>query len=134
AGGGYFNYTMKSGTNQFHGSAYDYFVNEALNAGTPFTAGTGDKSKQHLRSTQRRNDYGFTFGGPIWIPKVYNGHDKTFLFFNFEQYRETLNVGTNVATVPFAAYQGGNFASAMGAQIQINDPTDPAGLRKIPAA
>ena len=40
AGGGLFNFTMKSGTNQFHGSGYDYFVNEALNAGTPFTDGT----------------------------------------------------------------------------------------------
>ena len=37
AAGGYFNYTMKSGTNQFHGSGYDFFVNEALNAGLPFT-------------------------------------------------------------------------------------------------
>jgi len=136
AGGGYFNFTMKSGTNQYHGGAYDYFVNEVLNAGTPFTnAGTTDslKNGQHIRNRQRKNDYGFTFGGPIWIPKVYDGHDKTFFFFNFEQYRETLNVGTNVATVPIAAYQQGNFAGAMGAQIQINDPTDPAGLRKIPA-
>src|SRR4029077_15161228 len=46
AGGGYFNYTMKSGTNQFHGSGYDYYVNEALNAGQPFTdAGTLSPNK-----------------------------------------------------------------------------------------
>ena len=53
AGGGYFNYTMKSGTNQLHGSAYDYFVNEALNAGMPFTdAGTTNPNKdgQHIRN------------------------------------------------------------------------------------
>jgi hypothetical protein len=57
AGGGYFNYTMRSGTNQFHGSAYDYFDNEALNAGLPFTDnGAGG----HIRNTVRRNDYGFT--------------------------------------------------------------------------
>ena len=62
AGGGLFNFTMKSGTNQFHGSAYDYFVNEALNAGTPFT----DDGKGHLlRPRQRRNDYGFSLGGPV---------------------------------------------------------------------
>jgi hypothetical protein len=53
-GGGFFNYTMKSGTNQLHGTAYDYFVNEALNAGTPFTVGP----KGHLRPIERRNDYG----------------------------------------------------------------------------
>src|SRR5207253_7459571 len=119
AGGGYFNYTMKSGTNQFHGSAYDYFVNEALNAGTPFTAGTGDKSNQHLRSTQRRNDYGFTFGGPIWIPKVYNGHDKTFFFFNFEQFRESQNVTTGLQNVPTLAYRSGDFSAAQGARLTI---------------
>src|SRR5437870_11701128 len=85
AGGGLFNFTMKSGTNQFHGSAYDYFVNEALNAGTPFT----DDGRGHLlRPRQRRNDYGFAVGGPVDIPKLYNGHDKTFFFFNWEQFRE----------------------------------------------
>src|SRR5579863_2108928 len=72
AAGGYFNYTMKSGTNTFHGSGYDYFVNEALNAGLPFTdrctingadcVDTADR--QHIRNRVRRNDYGFTFGGP----------------------------------------------------------------------
>ena len=77
AGGGLFNFTMKSGTNQLHGSAYDYFANEALNAGVPFTNnGNGGL----LRPRQRRNDYGFSLGGPVFIPKVYNGHDKTFFF------------------------------------------------------
>src|SRR5690349_12773801 len=91
AGGGYFNYTMKSGSNQFHGSAYDYFVNEVLNAGRPFTdAGIRDSRRagEHIRNSQRRNNYGFTFGGPIELPKIYNGHDKSFFFFNFEQFRE----------------------------------------------
>jgi len=88
AGGGYFNYTMKSGTNQLHGSAYDYFVNEAFNAGLPFTdagfTATPLKAGQHVRNPIRQNDYGFTLGGPIFIPKIYNGHDKSFFFFNFE--------------------------------------------------
>ena len=51
-GGGYFNVTMKSGTNQFHGSAYEYFVNEDLNAGTAFT---NNGNGQLLRPRQRRN-------------------------------------------------------------------------------
>jgi hypothetical protein len=109
-GGGMFNVTMKSGTNQFHGSAYDYFVNEAFNAGNPNTgaiAGTGNP-----RPRNRRNDYGFTVGGPVWIPKVYNGHDKTFFFFNWEQYREHVAINNQLETVPTAAYRAGNFATA----------------------
>src|SRR5947199_5394174 len=54
AGGGYFNYTMRSGTNQFHGAVYDYFVNKVMNAGTPFTdrISTGDigRAGQHIRT------------------------------------------------------------------------------------
>ena len=88
AGGGYINYTMKSGANHIHGSAYDYNVNEAYNAGTPYT---NDGTGAHIQNRQRRNDYGFTFGGPVYIPKVYDGRDKTFFFFTFEQFRETLS-------------------------------------------
>ncbi len=71
------NLTMKSGTNQFHGSGYDYFQNEFLNAGVPFT---NNGSGSLLRPEQRRNDWGVTLGGPIWIPKVYDGRNKTFFF------------------------------------------------------
>jgi hypothetical protein len=113
AGGGYFNYTMKSGTNRFHGSGFDYFVNEALNAGVPFTdAGTISASKegQHIRNPIRQNDYGFTLGGPIDIPKVYNGHDKTFFFFSFEQFRQKNTTTNTIAIVPTAAERSGNFA------------------------
>ncbi len=115
AGGGYFNFTMKSGTNQYHGSAYDYFVNEVLNAGTPFTdAGVNDGAKagNHVRNAQRRNDYGFTFGGPVVIPKLYDGHDKTFLFFNFEQFRENRSISNGLTTVPTDAYRNGNFSTS----------------------
>jgi len=115
AGGGYFNYTMRSGTNSFHGSAYDYFVNEVLNAGTPFTdAGVTDSLRkgQHIRNAQRRNNYGFTVGGPIVIPKVYNGHDRTFFFFNFEQFRENQVVANGLTTVPTLDYRRGDFSKA----------------------
>jgi hypothetical protein len=84
----YFNYTMKSGTTQLHGTAYDYFVNEALNTGLPFTdAGNtnAQKTGQHIRNPVRQNDFGFTLGGPVKIPKLYNGHDRTFFFFSFER-------------------------------------------------
>jgi hypothetical protein len=115
AGGGYFNFTMKSGTNSLHGSGYDYLVNEAFNAGLPFTdAGTLTplKEGQHIRNTQRRNDFGGTIGGPIRIPKVYNGANRTFFFFNFEQYREARQISNGLMSVPTAAYRGGDFGTS----------------------
>jgi hypothetical protein len=121
AGGGVFNVSMRSGTNQYHGSAYDYFVNEALNAGIPFT---NDGNGHLLRPRQRRNDYGFSFGGPVWIPKVYNGHDKTFFFFNFEQFRETTITNNKPLTVPTVNYRNGIFTTA---QTGRNLGTDPLG-------
>jgi len=120
-GGGFFNVTMRSGTNQYHGSAYDYFVNEVLNAGTPFEPG-------NPRPPARRNDYGATLGGPVFIPKVYNGRDKTFFFFNFEQFRETDRINNIPVTVPIPAYRTGDFSSAMA--VFSNTPplgTDPEG-------
>ncbi len=108
AGGGLFNITMKSGTNQFHGTGFEYFVNEALNAGTPFSfTGTGDK----YRPLNRRNDWGGTFGGPVYIPKVYNGKDKTFFFFSYERYKESQALTFPNDTLPVAAYQAGNFSA-----------------------
>jgi len=116
AAGGYFNFTMKSGTNSYHGSAYDYYVNEFMNAGTPYTdAGTTNslKTGQHVVNRQRRNDYGFTLGGPVLLPKVYDGHDKTFFFFNWEQFRETRGVSNGLQTVPTAAYLLGDFTTSV---------------------
>jgi hypothetical protein len=109
-GGGYFNVTMKSGTNDLHGSAYEYFVNEALNAGTPFT---NDGRGGLLRPRQRRNDFGFTLGGPVYIPKVVNGRDRLFFFFNFEQFRETVVTNNVSTTVPTLAYRNGDFQQAL---------------------
>jgi hypothetical protein len=116
AGGGYFNYTMKSGTNGFHGSVFDYFVNEAFNAGTPFTDRATinpARAGQHLRNAQRRNDYGFSLGGPILLGKVYDGKNKSFFFFNFEQFRESQFITTGLTTVPIPAYRTGDFSSAL---------------------
>ncbi len=104
SGGGFLNVTMKSGTNSFHGSAYDYFSNEALNANQPFV-----NNKERVR----RNNWGFNIGGPVLIPNVYDGRDKAFFFFNFEQYRETSIYTTSYKTVPTLAYRQGDFRRAM---------------------
>jgi hypothetical protein len=126
-GGGIFNVTMKSGTNQYHGTLYDYSVNEIMNAAQPYTG---------LKSAQRRHDYGGTLGGPLSIPKVYNGKNKTFFFWNYEQYRENTHVN-NTATVPIQAYRDGNFAPLITAsgvngvprnvQVSGADYKDPLG-------
>jgi hypothetical protein len=116
------NMTMKSGTNQYHGTVYDYFVNEDLAAGDPFSrsggcvvgptgqacsAVGGDGGK--FRPRARRNDFGGTMGGPVYIPKIYNGHNKTFWFYNYEEFLETTVYSFN-DTVPTANYLQGNFS------------------------
>src|SRR3984957_9318574 len=129
-GGGLFNVNIKSGTNEFHGTAYDYFVNEILNAGTPFTnAGLSNSEKdgQLIRPRARRNDYGFTVGGPVVIPKVYNGKDKTFFFFNYEQFRETQDINNIPITVPSTAYRNGDFSGAIAAANNTVLTTDVLG-------
>jgi len=110
--GGFFNYTMKSGTNQIHGTLYDYYVNEVLNAATPFTV-SPDHPNEKIRTPERRHNYGFTLGGPVVLPKIYNGHDKTFLFFNWEQFREFKKISAQSVTVPIQAYRDGNFQRAL---------------------
>ena len=98
---------MKSGTNQYHGTGFDYFVNEDLNAGDPFSSnGAGGKE----RPRNRRNDFGGTLGGPVIIPKLYNGKNKTFFFFAYEQYLEGSQYNF-IDTVPTAAFRNGDFSA-----------------------
>jgi hypothetical protein len=104
AGAGLFNFTSKSGTNDWHGSVYDYWVNEALWAHQPYNG---------ARNQQRRNDYGGTLGGPVWIPKLYDGRDRSFFFFNYEEFRENTVVRNSLVTVPTPAYRAGNFATVL---------------------
>src|SRR6516164_5946661 len=124
AGSAVMNVTMKSGTNQYHGGLYDYFQNEALNAGQPFT----NSGKGHLlRPTLRQDDYGLTMGGPIQIPKVYNGHDKTFFFFSWEQFLRSQNFLPGAFSIPTAAYRTGDFSAAIAAAGSRSLRNDPLG-------
>jgi hypothetical protein len=128
AGGAVVNMVTKSGTNSFHGSGYDYLVNEALNAAQPYTG---------IKNKLRQNDYGFTFGGPVWIPKVYNGKNKTFFFFSFEQFRQNLINETLPDTVPIAAYRQGDFSNLITTENRLVTTStgpyvDPLG-RNIPS-
>ena len=122
------NVVTKSGTNGLHGSAYDYLVNTALNA-TPAYLG--------VKNAIHQNDYGFTVGGPVWIPKVYNGKDRTFFFFSFEEFLQNLLNTTTLSTVPIPAYRNGDFSSLITTENRLvstaSGPyTDPLG-RTIPS-
>jgi hypothetical protein len=102
------NFTIKSGTNQLHGSAFYYNQNEALAARTLYERTTGEPNARN-----RLNNYGYSLGGPVIIPKIYNGHDKTFFFTNFE-HDSTNNLVTNgFGTVPAAEYKTGDFSGLL---------------------
>src|SRR5579863_2505240 len=111
--GGLFNFTTKSGTNAIHGSAYEYWANEALDAAHPFS---------HLTDHDRKNDYGFTVGGPVWLPKIYNGKNKTFFFFNLERFANNQLSASAYSTVPTTAYRNGDFSAALTGRT-LTDPT-----------
>ncbi|MGI9072956.1 MAG: carboxypeptidase regulatory-like domain-containing protein [Bryobacteraceae bacterium] len=106
-GGGVFNVVLKSGTNGFHGDLYEFLRNEATNARNPFTS--IDASGNLIKSRQLRfNNFGGTFGGPVWIPKIYNGRNRTFFFVSFDQ--TVLHLfGNQVFTVPTPLMRQGNF-------------------------
>lgn len=117
--GGLFNFTSRSGTNSFHGSAYGYLTNEAFNAGRPFT---DDGSGNLIRPRQRKVDFGGSVGGPVWIPKVYNGHDRTFFFFNYEMYRDRQRQAGTFITVPTNAMRTGDFSGILTGRALGTDP------------
>jgi len=102
-------FNTKAGTNTFHGTAYDIFRNEDLDANT-----WNNNRLGLARPLDKQNDYGGVLGGPVWIPKLYKGKDKTFFLFSWEQYRQNQG-GLNTSTVPTAAELGGDFTSSLNA-------------------
>jgi hypothetical protein len=98
--------STKSGTNTIHGSAYEYLRNDAFDAPGYQNDQLGTK-----KSPYRYNDFGFSFGGPVWIPKVYNGKDKTFFFISENWLREIADESAAQAYVPTADERAGNFAN-----------------------
>lgn len=119
AGSGIVNLIYKSGTNKLHGDLWEFLTNSALYANNFFN----NKSKIAIPEFQR-SQFGFTVGGPVVIPKIYNGRDKTFFFGDFEGLRQG-SATTTTATVPTAAMRTGNFSSlatAAGAAVTIYDP------------
>lgn len=140
--GGIESFTTKSGSNAFHGSMFELFRNEALDA---FSWNTDYANSQielanigcsptgtpcqplNPKPRDRQNDFGGSLGGPVWIPKVYNGHDKTFFFFAWEQYRNRRGLTNDILTLPTAAERGGDFSALLGppATITVGSVTTP---------
>jgi hypothetical protein len=118
AGGGVINFTTKSGTNQWHGSGYDYFRNEAWGAGLPYT---NDGSGHLVRGRDRQQDFGFSLGGPVWIPKLYDGHNKTFFFVNYEMFRKVERRFSGLLNDPTDAMRNGDFSGLMTGRVLTRD-------------
>lgn len=130
SGDGIVSLTMKSGTNQLHASVYDYLRNRALDANS-WKNNTAGQPK----SVNTQNDFGATAGGPIWVPHLYNGKDKTFFFFAYEGFRFRTG-GTNILSLPSEAFRKGDFSALCrtgftGGVCNDKDPTTGATTHQL---
>ncbi len=114
------NVTIRSGSNQLHGSAFDHLGNDKLNARSFF---------QPRRTPYRQNEGGFTLGGPVVIPHVYDGRNKTFFFGSLGMFFSRYGASGNIITIPTQKFLNGDFSgltNAAGQQIPIFDPATTA--------
>jgi hypothetical protein len=109
------NVSTKPGTNQYHGTFYEFLRNDKLDARQYDFIGTAPR-----QTPFRWNQYGFTLGGPVWIPKVFNGRNKLFFMANFEGFRDRRQTqSTN--TTPTLAMRQGDFSRFLPGN-QLYDP------------
>ena len=117
-------FSTKSGTNSFHGMAYAIVKNRVFDANNWFNNGyekldcngVSEINCPYKLPQDSKYDFGGVFDGPVWVPKLYNGHNKTFFTFAWEKYK--YRPGTvSVSTVPTAAERGGNFADVLGGYV-----------------
>lgn len=114
--GGILSFNSRTGTNQLHGEAYEYFQNDALDARGFFAA---------TRPALHQSEFGANIGGPVIIPHLYNGKDKTFFFGYINGFRLSRGVQSSLATIPTVAEQQGDFSNyrdSNGNVIPIYDP------------
>jgi hypothetical protein len=120
AGGGSFAFVSKSGTNQFHGNLYEFLRNDYLDA-----AGFFDNANNKRKPVLKQHDFGGTIGGPVWIPKVYDGRNKSFFFLSNERFRNRTGPRADQFTIPLPEmYQGdfSNWKDQNGTLLPIYDP------------
>ncbi len=143
SGAAVLNATIKSGTNELHGAAWEFFRNDKLDA-ADFFENAGGRPKGELR----QNQFGFTAGGPVVIPKVFNGKNKVFFFGDYEGLRRVQ--GTILTgSVPTAAESSSGYTNfqdlislqssaaarldALGRSIPVGTVLDPATTRAVTA-
>jgi hypothetical protein len=103
------NIVTKSGTSKFHGSAYEFYRNSALDANLYFANHNGDQKPDF-----DRNQFGVSAGGPLYLPYLYKQHEKTFIFGLYEHlHSSTPSLATN--TVPTSSFLSGDFSALLGA-------------------
>jgi hypothetical protein len=130
-GGTVISAVTKSGTNQLHGSAFDYLRNSALNANSFFSNRAGRSIVP-----SRQNQFGASLGGPIYLPKIYDGRNKTFFFFHHEGTKVSSQT-TSTQTLPTVLEKSGDFSQTMDANgrvLQIFDPYNVSGTPPLRAA
>ncbi len=129
--GGIVNAVTRSGTNEFHGSAFEFVRNQALNAANFFSPiVNGSKVGDGLK----RNQFGGTFGGPVLIPKLYNGRDKTFFFFSYQGTLLRRTPFSAAQIVPTAAQKNGDFSSLLPKALRDPLANAPYAGNIIPAS
>lgn len=129
--GGVVNIVTKSGTNSLHGSLYEFLRNDALDARNAFATQVASNTGR-IKPVLRYNQYGGTVGGPIFIPKVYDGRNKSFFFFGYEQWRFR-NSQIRRATVPTELERAGDFSNTRDANGVLIPVYDTATTKPNPA-
>jgi len=123
--GGIINFGTLSGTNQFHGKIYDLYHNTALNANSWWNnlqaAANPSQASTFKRSVDMKNEYGFTVGGPVLLPHIYDGRNRTFFFYSWAQYRQNLG-SVRTSTVPTAANLSGDFSATLTSTVIATNP------------
>ena len=122
-GGGLVNAVTKSGTNEFHGVLFEYLRNKAVNATNRFAPIVKDSSGNNVKVDDglKRNQYGFTLGGPVTIPRVYSGKDRSFFFFSYQGQRLRRTPSSTSVVVPTAAQKRGDFSALLPGKA-LRDP------------
>lgn len=121
--GAHINMITKSGTNQIHGNLVEFFRNQVLDARNFFTLPT-PANPTAAKPPLHQNQFGFELDGPVYIPKLYNGKNRTFFMASYEGYRLDQSA-TNLSTSMPAVFFTGNFSSVPASSIQGGALKDP---------
>ncbi|MBL8174299.1 MAG: carboxypeptidase regulatory-like domain-containing protein [Bryobacterales bacterium] len=119
-GGGVITVATRSGTNDLHGSLFEYLRNSKIDANS-----WGNNRNGVRKAAFQRNQFGGTIGGPVVLPKLYDGRNRTFFFFDAQSTRQR-SAATSTATMPLAEWKAGDFSNLRngnGQPILVYDPT-----------